>query len=64
MMRDTLPWWRRLLHVLNGISKGPFIGADVERDLLEASHERAVSASMRTEDQRVLEMLQGTSVSV
>ena len=64
MMRDTTLWWRRLLQILNGIGKGPFYGADVERDLLAASHKKAVAAAMSAEDTRVLLMLQETSASV
>jgi hypothetical protein len=59
MMRDTTLWWRRLLQILNGISKGPFIGADVEAELLEASHQEAVEASCSEEDRKVLAMLRG-----
>ena len=51
-------WWRHLLHILNK-DFGPALGADIEEELLAASHRKAMKASYAEEDEAVTAMLRG-----
>jgi hypothetical protein len=60
MLRDTTLWWRRLLHILDGINwVGPGFGKEAEGEILEEKYQKAWYASLERDDAIVLAMLQG-----